>query len=228
MLCNATFILSVWLMLTFVMDRYQALCSRLSRSLRSREDNYSKIHKKLGILTLISLLFSIPRFFELNVIYNQTENSYSMELTKLIENQFYMLGYRILGSLCLYSAMPYIFIFIMSSRIVLTLRAASKVRAKMYVATVNSMVKSDSDWLIMILAIRFLISRLPTTMLDVVESILGSKYFLSSHFIMIALLLSNFFVVLSSATTFFILLFVSRKFRNSVYTAFHRTGTFYA
>lgn len=220
MLCNATFVASVWLMLMFVKDRYGALCSRLLKVIPTQHPNHLDLHLKLLTLSIVSVIFSIPRFFELTIVYNVQFGNYSIDLTDLIESQTYMLGYRIFGSLVFYSAIPYVFVFIMSAKIVLFLRSANKTRQKMNVTSKPSMLTSESDWLIIVLATRFLVSRLPTTFLDVIESLLGSTMFLNSPFTMVGVSISNLFVACSSATTFFIMFLVSAKFRHSVIVIF--------
>uniref|UniRef100_A0A914D2E2 Uncharacterized protein n=1 Tax=Acrobeloides nanus TaxID=290746 RepID=A0A914D2E2_9BILA len=56
MLCNSTFVASVWLMLMFVKDRYQALCSNLFKVIPTQHTPHWKVHLKLFIISLIALL----------------------------------------------------------------------------------------------------------------------------------------------------------------------------
>lgn len=215
MLCNAALVASVWLMLMFVYDRYKALCSRLINSIPTKTTNYLDVHLKLMAVSLISIIFSIPRLFELTIVYHEAHGNYSIVLTRLIESPAYMLGYRVFGSLIFYSVIPYIIIFVMSWKIFLVLRAASKMREKMNVKNITSAMSSDSDYLIVALAVRFLVTRLPTIFLDILESLIGSASLLSSPVTMVYITISNLFIVFSSASTFFTMYVVSSKFRHT-------------
>lgn len=211
--------LSVWLIFIFVYDRYRALCGNDFNTPRAGDSQ--KVHKKLITVTFASFLYSFPRYFELFVTYNDANHHYVLGLTSLIKNLYYMIGYRIIGSIFLYSLVPYILIFAMSSRICFALRRASIARTKMSAGN-STKNDSNSDWLIMILAFRFLISRLPATLLDFIEIVMGYQKFLESEIIMIVLCVSNFFVVLSSVSTFIILFFVSKQFRKFICTIFSK------
>lgn len=218
-LCNASFTASVWLMLSLVRDRYRLLCCRFADSVAAKSKHTLKnIHWILFGLSLASVFFSLPRFFEIQVSYNHTSDQYSLETSDLVDNVFYMVGYRIVGSLIFYSAIPYIFTFITSFKIWLVLKNASKVRKAMYVNTSNSSIMSDSDRVIVTLAIRFLVSRFPTTLIDIAESFLGTPTFFSFTFASLAVHTSNFIVVLSSASTFFTFYIFSKKFRKSIWS----------
>lgn len=215
MLCNAAFTASVWLMLSLVRDRYRLLCCRFADSVAAKSRHTIKnIHWILFSLSATSIFFSVPRFFELDVFYNHTQ--YYIEPSKLLDNGLYMIGYRIIGSLIFYSAVPYIFTFITSFKIWLVLKNATKARKAMYVNTPNTPIMSDSDRVIVTLAIRFLVSRFLTTLIDIAESFFGSSNFFSLSIAALGVHASNFIVVLSSASTFFTFFVFSTKFRASI------------
>lgn len=222
MLCNSAFTASVWLMLRLVRDRYKLLCGRFADTVVAKsEDSRKSIHLLLIGLSISSIGFSVPRYFELHVSYNPLYHNYSIEPSDLVENRIYMVGYRIIGSLIFYSAIPYIFTFITSFKIWIILKTAAKARKAMYVSATDTSVRTDSDRVIISLAIRFLVSRLPTTLIDIAESVLGSHEFFSSSLAVLGIHSSNFIVVFSSATTFFTLFFFSTKFRASISSFFH-------
>lgn len=203
-------------MLILVKDRYQALCSRLFKIISKESCNYREIHCKLFILCLFSIIFATPRFFELSVSYDEADRLYFIELTSLVESNFYQLGYRIFCSLVFYSLVPYVLVFIMFTKICIVLKKASRKRAEMNVKSSQSMINSESDVLIIVLSVRFLVSRLLLILLDVVECLIGASLYVDSSLMMIGNSVNNLLVVFTSATTFFVYVIVSEKFRYKV------------
>jgi hypothetical protein len=215
-LSNASVVASVWLMLILVKDRHQALCSRLFKTITLESQSYREIHIKLGILCLCAIVFAIPRFFELSISYDELNDFYYIELTSLIESNFYQFGYRIFFSLAFYSVVPYIIVFIMLAKICIVLKKASLKRAILLANASHNMISSESDLLIIVLSVRFLVSRLLLILLDVIECLIGSEVYSNSFLTMVGNSVNNLFVVFTSATTFFVYFIVSEKFRVQV------------
>jgi hypothetical protein len=204
------FTFNVWLMLALMFERYRLLCRKLSNTVGYKpRDIYSKI---ISIL-IASFLFASLRFFELKVTYSLTDEQYHIEQTTLAIHSYYMLLYRIIGSLLFYSFVPYILIFIFSMKIWSVIIKSNEEHVKMNVSRTNS---TESNRILMALSVRFLVSRLPLSMLDIIELLHGTINFFDSTLTMLCTHASNFLVVLSCALTFFTFYAFSMKFRNSM------------
>ncbi|MCP9265622.1 Mitochondrial-processing peptidase subunit beta [Dirofilaria immitis] len=166
LLSNASLTASVWLMCVLMFERYRAFC----RPLDSRHTKPQKVHRTLSLVSLLALLFSLPRLFELSVY--ELNGEYHVNQTLLVEIRAYMLGYRIIGGMLFYSLFPYIILFIISARICLAIHAANKQRQN-FVATrgITNLKSTDCELLLITVMAKFLISRLMPTALDLAEHI---------------------------------------------------------
>lgn len=100
-------------MCALMFDRYRTLCQPFA----VKSNNIPLIHKALFGVAFTALLFSIPRFFELHSKFDPEENEYYIAQTELVNDQIYMIGYRIVGGLLFYSVLPYVVLFILSFRV---------------------------------------------------------------------------------------------------------------
>lgn len=213
MLCNATLTSNVWIIFLLVGERYRVLCHGFVSSVLAHTQHSQKFHKIGFFVIFMSILYNLPRYFELYVQYVPKENHYLISSSHLTENYLYMVGYRIIGSLIFYSAMPYIVIFFMSYKVLNVIRNVGHVG---YSEKSPSYAPFDSDKVLMALAMRFLVSRLLTTLLDIAESVVGFNVFFDSPFTLVCSYLSNFLVVCSSASSFLVFCTFSKKFRASL------------
>lgn len=108
---NTALTASVWLMCALIFDRYRALCTPF----RIRTTPTARIHAALAAVYLFATAFSIPRFFEI-AVYEDAMGP-MLRQTSLVTNQLYMIGYRIVGGLVLYSLLPYIILFVLSLKV---------------------------------------------------------------------------------------------------------------
>ncbi|VDK72780.1 unnamed protein product [Onchocerca ochengi] len=219
---NASLTASVWLMCVLMFERYRAFCRPL--------DSYTKpqkVHRTLSLVSLLALLFSLPRLFELSVY--ELDGEYHVNQTLLVEIHAYMIGYRIIGGMLFNSLFPYIILFIISARICLTIHAANK-RRQNFVATrsVTHFKSTDCELVIITIMAKFLISRLMPTALDLAEHIVSSSKFLVSTTATFFVDVSNLIVVISSATNFFIYFTLSRAFRRTVFNSLPKLNFQYA
>ncbi|CEF60422.1 G protein-coupled receptor, rhodopsin-like family and GPCR, rhodopsin-like, 7TM domain-containing protein [Strongyloides ratti] len=224
--CNTTMVASVWLMCALMYDRYRALTSKLNVALSIKSVKEKEIHKMLALVFLSSLIYTLPRFFELKVIYKEIEpNVSSSEFyinendniqiipipvqTDLVRNNFYMIGYRVIGGFLFYSLIPYIILFGTSTKISIELHKTAKRRQKMLSTSLSnkniSNVTSESNRILFAVMAKFLISRLMPTILDVIECLVGADSFNNDHYyVSLFIDISNFIIVVASGTNFFI------------------------
>uniref|UniRef100_A0A0N4ZCD1 G_PROTEIN_RECEP_F1_2 domain-containing protein n=1 Tax=Parastrongyloides trichosuri TaxID=131310 RepID=A0A0N4ZCD1_PARTI len=237
--CNTTMVASVWLMCALMYDRYRALSSKLTVALSLKSIREKDIHKMLAFVSLTALLYTLPRFFELKVIYEEIEINSTLYddikdevidkkvvpipvQTDLVRNNFYMIGYRVIGGLLFYSLIPYILLFGASTKISIDLHKSAKKRQRMFSMTsmrqsVSSSTSESNKILIAVMA-KFLISRLMPTILDVAECLLGTDSFNNDYFYAPLFIdISNFIIVVASTTNFFIFHYYSKIFKGALY-----------
>uniref|UniRef100_A0A915PI39 G-protein coupled receptors family 1 profile domain-containing protein n=1 Tax=Setaria digitata TaxID=48799 RepID=A0A915PI39_9BILA len=216
LLSNASLTASVWLMCVLMFERYRAFCKPLENHTKPQ-----KVHRTLCVVSLLAVLFSLPRLFELSVY--ELNGEYHVNQTLLVETRFYMVGYRIIGGMLFYSLLPYIVLFIISIRISLAIHAANKQRQTFAATRGVTHFKSAGCELVLITVMaKFLISRLMPTALDVAEHIVSSPEFLLSTTATFFVDVSNLIVVVSGATNFFVYFTLSRAFRRTVFHSLTR------
>uniref|UniRef100_A0A914CEQ7 G-protein coupled receptors family 1 profile domain-containing protein n=1 Tax=Acrobeloides nanus TaxID=290746 RepID=A0A914CEQ7_9BILA len=218
MLSNTALTASVWLMCALMFERYRTLCSPLTRALHARSWSSKRIHIILSIVSLVAILYSLPRFFEIGIGLN-ANGEYQLMQTSLVQNQLYMVGYRIIGGMIFYSLVPYILLFLISWRVAYVLSSAAKTRVVMNARVMRTGI-SDSEKILIAVMVKFLASRLMPTALDVAEHIVSPEAFLMSSTATLFVDISNLVVVASSGTNFFIFFLFSTSFRRTVYNLF--------
>uniref|UniRef100_A0A0K0E9X3 G_PROTEIN_RECEP_F1_2 domain-containing protein n=1 Tax=Strongyloides stercoralis TaxID=6248 RepID=A0A0K0E9X3_STRER len=223
--CNTTMVASVWLMCALMYDRYRALTSKLNVALSIKSVKEKDIHKMLALVFISSLIYTLPRFFELKITYKEIEvyNGFSDYIlnedniqiipipiqTDLVRNNFYMIGYRVIGGFLFYSLIPYILLFGASTKISIELHKTTKRRQKMLSTSISnnkiSNGTSESNKILFAVMAKFLISRLMPTILDVVECLVGADSFNNDYYYVSLIIdISNFIIVVASGTNFFI------------------------
>ncbi|KAI1726243.1 7 transmembrane receptor (rhodopsin family) domain-containing protein [Ditylenchus destructor] len=142
LMSNTALTASVWLMCALIFDRYRTVCRgpfvMLNRTNTNggwigRRRKFNCIHVVLCIICILALGFSMPRLFELELEFDPTSKEYFLVQTNLVRNKFYMIGYRIVGGLLLYSLLPYVVLFIFSFKVWLVMREASVASLKISV-----------------------------------------------------------------------------------------------
>ncbi|KAI6175766.1 FMRFamide receptor [Aphelenchoides bicaudatus] len=227
LMSNSALTASVWLMCSLVFDRYRTLSSPFA----IRSSNVSLVHRVLLSICMIALIFSLPRFFELHLVTDKESGIEYVTQTELVHNQLYMVGYRIVGGLMLYSLLPYVILFILSFKVWLVIRAAALARMKMNASTTTAPTNSlalyvcatDSEMILIAVTSKFLLSRLIPTMLDVVEHTVGPAQFTRSSTLTICVDISNLIVVTASSINLLIFYVFSKSFRASLITLLSNT-----
>lgn len=204
-------------MLALTVDRYWYLCRKLQSILTlHQQKNDSRLHLILFALIFGSFIYCIPRFFELKITYYASFKVYFISYSDLMYNPAYMLFYRVIGSIIFYSVVPYIFVFMLFMKYWAVLRHSDE-----YNLTHNSRKLSitrakESNKMLIAISMKFLLSRMPSMMVDIYEIIIGHQEFYNSEMAMIFVGLSNFVVIFASASTFFLFLIFSRRFRSYI------------
>jgi hypothetical protein len=161
-------------------------------------------NKHVIYLFVISIILSLPKYFEVSVEYYPEEDEYMVEPTALTQSFVYNFVYKIIGNLILGTAVPYGLILFLSLRFLLYKNLSSL---------------SESN-VLLALSIKFLVCRLPTLFLDISEHVVGQETFFGSSLFMLAIHVSNFLIVLSCTMNFFMFVLFSSQFRSTLKSLF--------
>jgi hypothetical protein len=209
--------------LALLVERYRALGRDFKKAVRARASSQHRttIHKKLFFLSVLAFVYALPRYFEVNTVYNEKSGKIELATSSLIQNSTYLLVYRIIGSLLFYSAVPYIVAIVLSLKIYFVIKQSRTTFLRSSAKTGESKKRlRESEKFLFILCARFLLSRSITTILDISEHTIGSQKFLASAMNLFFIDISNFIVVLTSLTNFFILFAFSKHFRLDLISCF--------
>lgn len=118
LMSNTALTASVWLMCALIFDRYRTIVVHpFVKKYNIENKPTNRIHQVLLLVYILALSFSLPRFFELRLQWDPTTNEYFLMQTSIVHNKIYMIGYRILGGIFLYSLFPYVVLFVLSFRV---------------------------------------------------------------------------------------------------------------
>lgn len=105
---------------------------------------------------------------------------------------------------------------VLSLKIYYSNRANHRIREKLSSSVYIKRRVSDSEKLFIAIIVKFLISRLLTTVLDITEHLIGSDTFFRSNEMLFLAQLSNLIVIVSSGSNFLIFYKFSTSFRSSM------------
>ncbi|VDM28339.1 unnamed protein product [Toxocara canis] len=127
---NTTHTGSVWIVLTLTVDRYLALCKPLTHRAVGKR---SRVKRLMIAVSLMAVIFSLPRFFEVHVIEHCTSDPHNANMifctpaisrTELPENQTYWSIYHILLAMLFVTLVPCLLLFALTLTISMALRRA--------------------------------------------------------------------------------------------------------
>lgn len=201
-------LVDTWLVVLLTVDRYIAVRHPLHAQ---RLCTYLRAVKHLIILLIISLLFSLPRFFEYRI--NLDNKIFGFEATELFRNKAYNIGYRMVIFFLLQYLVPMIVLIILNTKLLRTLRTAEQYRAQIAEGH-GSRTRSVTATVVTVVLVAILcnVTALITHLLwslhegfpQLVHLELARRYMA---------LISNIFVTLNSAVNFGIYCLCSRNFR---------------
>ncbi|XGW35829.1 hypothetical protein V3C99_019202 [Haemonchus contortus] len=215
----------VWIVLTLTIDRYLALCQPLKHRAIGKK---SRVKRLMVIVSLLAVLFSSPRFFEVHVV--QFCNEYNecvavIDRTALFENGVYWTVYHVLLAMLFVTLCPCLLLSAFTLRISLALRAAVTKRHSMCApsADVDSRNRKGlatkkehkSNIMLVLVIAKFLVSDILPTVIDVLEHIVGQSAFMQSPLASLFVDLSNFLIVLNCSSNFWVFVIWGKRFRRS-------------
>ncbi|CAI4233085.1 unnamed protein product [Auanema sp. JU1783] len=226
---NTTHTGSVWIVLTLTIDRYLALCQPLKHRAIGKK---SRVKRLMVIVSLLAVLFSLPRFFEVEVITftnQQNEINIGIDRTSLFDNKIYWTVYHIILAMLFVTLCPCLLLFALTLRISLALRTAIAKRKslcapnaevdvrskKCHSARVNSKKEHKSNIMLVLVIAKFLVSDILPTVIDVLEHLVGQQAFMRSPLASLFVDVSNFLIVLNCSSNFWVFIIWGKRFRKS-------------
>ncbi|CAI5454681.1 unnamed protein product [Caenorhabditis angaria] len=228
---NTTHTGSVWIVLTLTIDRYLALCQPLKHRAIGKK---RRVKRLMILVSLLAVLFSLPRFFEVHVItltnYTTNETIVAIERTELFKNHLYWSVYHVILAMLFVTLCPCLILFGLTLRISIALRSAIAKRKSLCAPNAeldtrakamkssryrNSRKDHKSNIMLVLVITKFLISDILPTVIDVLEHLVGSSNFMQSPLASLFVDLSNFLIVLNCSSNFWVFFVWGRRFRRS-------------
>jgi hypothetical protein len=103
------------------------------------KDSFSRVKRLMIAVSLFSILFSLPRFFEIQTVWKCTETGCELHVTRteLTHSKPYWITYHIVFNTLFITFGPCLVLFILTLRISLALQRAGKRRKSLCQATVS-------------------------------------------------------------------------------------------
>ena len=116
---------TTWLTTLLTMDRYIAVSHPLQAH---RLCTVSKTYRNILLIILISVIFSIPRFFEYTI---DEDDEFGFTSTSFSKNRYYTIIYKILLFFIFMYLLPMALLIVANTKLLCTLRRADYRRARM-------------------------------------------------------------------------------------------------
>ncbi|CAB3410390.1 unnamed protein product [Caenorhabditis bovis] len=221
---NTTHTGSVWIVLTLTIDRYLALCQPLKHRAIGKK---SRVRRLMMIVSLLAVLFSVPRFFEVHVI-PICDGDYcvaAIDRTELFENRLYWSIYHVVLAMIFVTLCPCLLLFGLTLRISIALRSAIAKRKSLCAPNADidarnkkcysSRKEHKSNIMLVLVIAKFLVSDILPTVIDVLEHVVGQSAFMRSPLASLFVDLSNFLIVLNCSSNFWVFIVWGKRFRRS-------------
>uniref|UniRef100_A0A914BUA0 G-protein coupled receptors family 1 profile domain-containing protein n=1 Tax=Acrobeloides nanus TaxID=290746 RepID=A0A914BUA0_9BILA len=179
-------------------------------------------------VSLLAILFSLPRFFEVTTVYECPAENLSkciprVTRTSLPMNITYWTIYHIVLGMLFVTLVPCLILLGLTLRISLALRTAIVKRKELCPPekdlddrnkkSSSTRKEHQANIMLVLVIVKFLISDIFPTVADVAEHMVGYETFMNSRIATLFVDLSNFLVVLNCSTNFWIFLFWGKRFR---------------
>lgn len=196
-----------WLTVVLTIDRYIAVCFPLQAQ---QICTLPRTYKRIIALVIISIFFSLPRFFE----YKYADNPHGFALAKLMKNEYYIYIYRIGLFFIFMYFIPMGLLVVLNVLLLRALWVAGYHRANMQQTRASQMNRSITITVVTVVLMCALCngSAMIAHLLWSLEECYSNLPHLETPRRYLALV-SNLLVTVNSATNFFIYCMCSRKFR---------------
>lgn len=198
---------SVFITVAFTIERYIVVC----KPLKANKLCTVKRARRYAILViLISLIYNVPRWFELKVSNNTGNHTIvQLQLTALGDDHLYNLIYKVYMYTIIIVIGPFLFLLCLNVALVRTLHRANRNMQQ----SKHSAQEHNITVVIIIVVATFLVCQLPSIADNICGAIYEKSQVLKSPSLIRLHTLSNLMVISNSAVNFFLYAVFGKKFR---------------
>lgn len=203
--------ISIWLVVLVTVDRFFAVCKPMKAL---SQCTVKKARRHILIIFIFCIAYNIPRFFEYEVVecYNADKNASSAEIDfpPMTSNVVYIWLYTIALYFLIYNLIPMTCLAVINTKLIMTLRKASRVRAEL------TGQKQDSDNLtlmLVVVVVVFMVCQIPDFTIQILYFVF--KVLNDNHPIEVQLydMFSAYMLMVNASVNFLIYCVCGKKFR---------------
>lgn len=215
---------SVWLVVTFTIERYIAVCHPI-RGKRWCTQGRAKL--ATVVVCIFSVLCTIPTFFERRTqvtVENGTEvKIVRTEYTELAANERFQQTYYWLTAV-VFVFIPIVLLFIFNGFLVRSLKTAATIRRQISSRGTKSMKKAQQEnkttLMLVAVVLVFLICQLPSAVLLIMSNFIPHDDMSTWNLVIGLNNISNLLMAINASCNFILYSLLSRKFRQTFRTTF--------
>ncbi|XP_013379691.1 FMRFamide receptor [Lingula anatina] len=213
---------TIWMVLVVAIERYIAICWPTKARMLC---TISHARKEVIGVTIFSVLFNIPRFFENYITEDGCSMKMSFDFTELYNNPNYRIFYTVVLYSLVNAVIPLITVSFININLTCSLRQASKARKNMGVPIKVLEKKSESSitLVLVLIVVVFIICQVPAMITHIWGEII---YHLAEHSTLMNYryfaVFSNVMVILNSSLNFLIYCAVGKRFRKLLKVEFRK------
>ncbi|KAK2159790.1 hypothetical protein LSH36_146g05015 [Paralvinella palmiformis] len=198
---------TIWLTVVIALNRFMAVCMPYRAP---HLCNINNVYKEVSLVTVFSIAYNVPRFFELAV--NADDNSTLWRRTEMGSNPLYQLVYSDALYYLFSFILPLLILTVVNTRVIVVYNATRQRRQRMTSSVRRHTDNENNITLVMIMVVLiFMICQAPAR---VVQLVWGYKYAHCDDFRFYLIHISNTLEVLNSSVNFLIYCMFHKRFRD--------------
>lgn len=231
-IANITHSGSIWTTVILAVERYMALCRPMKHIMW---DTNSRAKLLLSVVALFSVLYQVPKYFEIHIKYCLEEMSGKritiMASSRMRENYIYKCAYKFFGGIAFFSVGPLFTLLVLTFKVSIAIKHIlefQKISTNKKCVSVNNLpimipsqkkAQSDvsdknMDMMLVAVMVKFCICHTLPVMLDMCETFLTSVT-LQGNIFGTLVDISNVLVVANSSCNFALYCIFGSKFRRN-------------
>ena len=198
---------TIWLTVVIALNRFMAVCMPYRAP---HLCNINNVYKEVSLVTMFSIAYNLPRFFELAVY--KDGNSTLWKRTEMGSNHLYQLVYSDALYYLFSFILPLLILTVVNTRVIVVYNATRQRRQRMTSSVRRHTDNENNITLVMIMVVLiFMICQAPAR---VVQLVWGYKYAHCDDFRFYLIHVSNTLEVLNSSVNFLIYCMFHKRFRD--------------
>ena len=207
---------TVWVTVLIAANRYVTVCLPLRAS---QWCTTSKVKIQLTVVLLLSILFNIPTFAEVVVVYKASNNGTTydvqVEETELSSDKAYQLVYNNVLYAVFIIVLPICILALLNIRLVKALKAHRRMQTRSQ--TVRSHNENSMTHVLVIIVIVLIVCQLPSLFTRVLWIVTPNTAQDCGNYQFYMLPITNMLIVLNSAVNFIIYVLFNQRFRGVLF-----------